>query len=188
MCARCPGSLPPVADTGCPVHPEVACNINDGVTCVQRFDAPAFAAGGKACKPRILGIGVDSGHHEHRSPSPNVATDARGCGPRCANQSPGPSAAGAEHVQPWRSRDQGGPDRGRPQHERLETSCSFQRSMTAFASARAAASATCGLALMAMSRPPRPHAHSAVSPESGRATIAPPDVSPRRAVSGRTAQ
>ena len=36
---------------------------------------------------------------------------------------------------------------------RLADSCSFQRSMTAFASARAAASATCRLALMAMSRP-----------------------------------
>ena len=36
---------------------------------------------------------------------------------------------------------------------RLATSCSFQRSMTAFASARAAASATCCLAPMAMSRP-----------------------------------
>jgi hypothetical protein len=36
---------------------------------------------------------------------------------------------------------------------RLATSCSFQRSMMAFAWARAAASATCRLALMAMSRP-----------------------------------
>jgi hypothetical protein len=36
---------------------------------------------------------------------------------------------------------------------RLATSCSFQRSMTAFASARAAASATCRLAFLAMSRP-----------------------------------
>jgi hypothetical protein len=30
----------------------------------HRFDAAAFAAGGNACKPRILGIGPDSGHHE----------------------------------------------------------------------------------------------------------------------------
>jgi hypothetical protein len=36
---------------------------------------------------------------------------------------------------------------------RLVASCSFQRSITPFASARAAASATCRLALMAMSRP-----------------------------------
>jgi hypothetical protein len=38
----------------------------------------AFAAGGKACKPVILGIGADSGHYEQRSPSTRVATDARG--------------------------------------------------------------------------------------------------------------
>jgi hypothetical protein len=44
----------------------------------HRFDAAAFAAGGKACKPRILGIGADSGHDEHRSPNTSVATDARG--------------------------------------------------------------------------------------------------------------
>jgi hypothetical protein len=41
----------------------------------------AFAAGGNACKPVILGIGADSGHYEQRSPSTRVATDARGCTP-----------------------------------------------------------------------------------------------------------
>jgi hypothetical protein len=44
----------------------------------HRFDAAAFAAGGKGCNPRILGIGADSGHHEHRSPNTRVATDASG--------------------------------------------------------------------------------------------------------------
>jgi hypothetical protein len=43
-----------------------------------RFAAAAFAAGGSACSPRILGIGAVSGHQEHRSPSTSVATDARG--------------------------------------------------------------------------------------------------------------
>jgi hypothetical protein len=47
----------------------------------HRFDAAVFAAGGKACSPRILGIGADSGHHEHRRPSTNVPTDASGCRP-----------------------------------------------------------------------------------------------------------
>jgi hypothetical protein len=45
---------------------------------LQRFDAVAFASGGKTCRPRVLGMGADSGHHEHRSPSTNVATDASG--------------------------------------------------------------------------------------------------------------
>jgi hypothetical protein len=44
----------------------------------HRFDAAAFAAGINACNPRILGIGADSGHHEQRSPSTRVATQARG--------------------------------------------------------------------------------------------------------------
>jgi hypothetical protein len=44
----------------------------------HKFDAAAFAAGGRVCNARILGIGADSGHHEHRSPSTRVATDARG--------------------------------------------------------------------------------------------------------------
>jgi hypothetical protein len=39
---------------------------------------PSPRAGGSACKPRILGIGADSGHQEHRSPSMSVATEARG--------------------------------------------------------------------------------------------------------------
>jgi hypothetical protein len=44
----------------------------------HKFDAAAFAAGRKACNPRILGMGADSGHHEHRSPSTSVGTYARG--------------------------------------------------------------------------------------------------------------
>jgi hypothetical protein len=44
----------------------------------HRFEAIAFAAGGKVCKLGILGIGADSGHHEHRNPSTRVATDANG--------------------------------------------------------------------------------------------------------------
>jgi hypothetical protein len=44
----------------------------------HRFDARAFAAGGSACKPSILGIGANSGHQEHPSPRTRVATDARG--------------------------------------------------------------------------------------------------------------
>jgi hypothetical protein len=44
----------------------------------HRFVAADFAAGGTECRPRILGIGADSGHHEHRSPRTRVATEARG--------------------------------------------------------------------------------------------------------------
>jgi hypothetical protein len=45
-----------------------------GAGCVlaHRLDAAAFAAGGKACNPRILGMGADSGHHEQRSPSMQI--------------------------------------------------------------------------------------------------------------------
>jgi hypothetical protein len=42
------------------------------------FDATDFAAGGRACNPRIRGIGADGEHHEHRSPSTRMATDASG--------------------------------------------------------------------------------------------------------------
>jgi hypothetical protein len=38
----------------------------------HRFDAAAFAAGGKACKPRILGIGADQ-----RRPSTRMATGGK---------------------------------------------------------------------------------------------------------------
>jgi hypothetical protein len=47
----------------------------------------------------------------------------------------------------------------------LAASCSFQRSITAFASARAAASETCRFALMAMSRP---RVRTQSSPQSSR--------------------
>jgi hypothetical protein len=57
-----------------------------------RTHSPArqdFATGGRACSPRILGIGAVAGHQEHRNPSTSVATDARGGGRPCADQSPG---------------------------------------------------------------------------------------------------
>ena len=43
-----------------------------------RVEAAISTDGGKACSPRILGIGADSGHQEQRSPSTRVATDATG--------------------------------------------------------------------------------------------------------------
>ena len=49
--------------------------------------------------------------------------------------SPARAAAGAVHVKPWRSGDQRRPDHWRHSMSRPATSCSFQRSMTAFASA-----------------------------------------------------
>jgi hypothetical protein len=54
----------------------------------------------------------------------------------------------AEYVEPLAARIVGDHNLSR-----LEPSCSFQRTMTALASARPAVSATCRLALMAMSRP-----------------------------------
>jgi hypothetical protein len=97
-----------------------------------------------------------SGHHEHRNPSTStrVATDARGKTVDLPQiDRPACPAARAVHVEPGRPCDQRGPAVGDHRMSRLATSCSFQRSMTAFASARAAASATCRLAPMAMSRP-----------------------------------
>jgi hypothetical protein len=55
---------------------------------------------------------------------------------------PARAAVWAEHVETGRPRDQSGPERRRPQ-PRLAASCSFQRSTTPFASARAATSAAC---------------------------------------------
>jgi hypothetical protein len=43
----------------------------------HRFDTAAFATGGNACSPRIVGMGAVSGHHEHRRPSTRVATPTR---------------------------------------------------------------------------------------------------------------
>jgi len=47
----------------------------------------ATTAGGKACNPRILGIGADSGHHEQRGPSTDAyrrssVVEARSTGPK----------------------------------------------------------------------------------------------------------
>jgi hypothetical protein len=84
-----------------------------GSVLTHRFDAAAFAAGGNACNPRILGIGADSGHHEHRNSRTGLSRFP---------------ASFDEEI--WDT------------------------------------------------QAPRPHAHAAVSPNSGRATIAPRDVSP----------
>jgi hypothetical protein len=40
--------------------------------------AVAAAAGGRAYSPASFGIGVDPGHHEHRSPSTRVPTEDSG--------------------------------------------------------------------------------------------------------------
>ena len=61
------------------------------------------------------------------------------------------AAAGAVNIKPWHVCRQRRADGWRPQH--LAARCSFQRLMTAFASARAALSATCRLALISMSSP-----------------------------------
>ena len=67
----------------------------------------------KACNPRTLGMGADSGHHEaeHERGNRREGIDGR----PSADQLPGLCAAGAEHVKPRPPRDQCGPDRGRPQ-------------------------------------------------------------------------
>jgi hypothetical protein len=39
----------------------------------------AAVAGGGAHSPSSFGIGADPGHHEHRSPSTSVPTEASGC-------------------------------------------------------------------------------------------------------------
>jgi hypothetical protein len=84
---------------------------------------------------------------------------------------PARAAARAEYVEPGRSGNQRGPDRRRPHDVRLAVSCSFQRSTTALASRGRIGN----LPLLATSRS---RVHAAVSPESGRATIVPPGVSP----------
>jgi hypothetical protein len=44
----------------------------------QTGRAVAPAAGGSAYSPSSFGIGADPGHHEHRSPSTSVPTEASG--------------------------------------------------------------------------------------------------------------
>jgi hypothetical protein len=82
------------------------------------FDVAAFAAGGSACKPRILGMGADSGRHEHRSPSTRVATKAGGWRSTfrrsIARLVPQPGQNTSSHGVP---RDERGPDRGRPMRQ-----------------------------------------------------------------------
>jgi hypothetical protein len=102
----------------------------------------------------FFGIGAASGHHEHRSPSTRVATEARGWRSTfrrsIARPVPQPgqntSSQGVPAISAARIV-------GDHSMSRLAASCSFQRPMTAWASARAAASATCRLAAVAMSRP-----------------------------------
>jgi hypothetical protein len=103
--------------------------------------------------PRILVIGAVSG--------PGAPEPEDGGGDRREGmavdllQIDGTARPGAwtEHVEPWRPAISAVWIVGDHSMSRLAASCSFQRSMTAFASARAAASATCRFALMAMSRP-----------------------------------
>jgi len=78
-----------------------------------------------------------------RAPQPSTrARPRRGDGGRpFEDQSPGSCHSLGRIRRATASRDQRGPDRRRPQHPRLVASCSFQRSTTAFASARASASA-----------------------------------------------
>jgi hypothetical protein len=78
----------------------------------HRFDAAAFAAGGKACKPRILGIGADSGHHEHRSPQHERGNRRERMTVDLLNR-PARAAARAEHIEPGRPFDRRGPYRPR---------------------------------------------------------------------------
>jgi hypothetical protein len=68
------------------------------------------AAEGGACSPRILSIGADSGHQEHRGPRTRVATNARGWG----FEGQLPSLCRSRQTR--RAGDQSGPDRRRPQH------------------------------------------------------------------------
>jgi hypothetical protein len=120
----------------------------------HRFDAAAFATGGIACSPSILGIGAVSGHHEHRSPSTNVATDARGWRSTLRRSIawlvPQPGQNTSSHGVPAISAARIVGDHSM---SRLAASCSFQRSMTAFASARAASSVGSGFRC-AQSGPP----------------------------------
>jgi hypothetical protein len=109
----------------------------------HRFEEDAgFATGGTASRPRILGIGAVSGHHEHRSPRTRVATDARGWRstfrrsiarlvprPGQNTSSQGLPASRAARIV------------GDQSISRLRASWSFQRWTTASASARAALSA-----------------------------------------------
>jgi len=136
----------------------------------HRFDAAAFAEGGRACSPRILGIGADSGHHEHRSPSTSVATDARGWRSTLRRSTarlvPQPGQNTSSHGVPAISAARIVGDHSM---SRLAASCSFQRSMTAFARGGIG---NLPLGVDGNVEAPRPHAHGAVLPESGGATIA----------------
>jgi hypothetical protein len=79
---------------------------------------------------------------------------------------PARAATWAEHVKPGLPAIRAARIVGDRSMSRLAASCSFQRSTTPFASARAAASATCRFALMAMSRPRVRTPIAAVSAES----------------------
>jgi hypothetical protein len=142
-----------------------------GSVLTHRFDAAAFATGGRACKPRILGIGADSGNHEQRSPSTRVATDARGVTvdlPRIDR--PAGVAARAEHS------SKGVPPISAPgivgdhSMSRLADSCSFHRSMTAFASARGG-HGNLPPCINGYVQPPCPHSRCRSMPGRGRQSI-----------------
>jgi hypothetical protein len=85
-------------------------------------------------------MGADSGHHEHLSPRTRVATDARGC------RSTFRRSMARLVPQPWQNTSSHGVPAisaarivGDHSTSRLPASCSFQRSTTPFAAARAAA-------------------------------------------------
>jgi hypothetical protein len=87
---------------------------------VRRFSRLTHSPLPPAAKHAIrgfLGIGADSGHHEHRSPRTRVATNARGMTVHLPQiNCPVRAAAPAEQVEPLRPCDQRGADCQRPQH------------------------------------------------------------------------
>jgi hypothetical protein len=98
----------------------------------------ALAAGGNACRPAILGIGAAPPHHEHRSPSTRLPTEANGWRStvrmsiaRLVRQ---PGQYTSSHGVPAVTAARIVGDHSAP---RPAASAAFQRSMTASASARA---------------------------------------------------
>jgi hypothetical protein len=120
----------------------------------HRFDA-TFATGGGAPTPGTTSTAAPTREWRPR----------RGDGSRpFEGQLPGSCRSLAEHVEPWRFCDQHGSDRRRPQHVAARGQLHIQRSTTAFASARAAASASRRLVAVPMSSPRVSTRIAAVSP------------------------
>ena len=131
---------------------------------------PSPQAGANAIR-RILGIGAVSGHHEHRSPSTNVATDARGWRSTLrrsiARLVPQPGQNTSSH---GRSSDQGGPDRGRPQHVTAGGQLLIPALDDGLRLGARGGVGNLPLGIDGNVQAPRPHAHGAVLPGSGGAT------------------